>query len=170
MFVNKNANNPNAWTYEPDLDQPAFKDTHYQGGDVRVTWQVTPRNKLGILAAEQTGCTCVGVVSATVAPEADIRESSRSSVASWSTGRRPSRADSCSRPGEPTTTVAACDCRPLESGPQMITVNEQSSGLRYRAADNFRNGPNHAIHLRFAASYITGSHAYQGRHHPQSGI
>ena len=43
----------------------------------------------------------------------------------------------------------------------MITVNEQSTGLRYRAADNFRNGPNHAIHLRFGASYITGAHAYK---------
>jgi hypothetical protein len=74
MFVNKNANNPNAWTYDPDLSQPAFKDTHYQGGDVRITWQASPRNKIGFLAADQTGCTCVGVVSATVAPEADIRE------------------------------------------------------------------------------------------------
>jgi len=43
----------------------------------------------------------------------------------------------------------------------MITVNEQATGLRYRAADNFRNGPNHAIHLRFGASYITGAHAYK---------
>jgi len=43
----------------------------------------------------------------------------------------------------------------------MITVNEQSTGLRYRAADNFRNGPNHAIHLRFAASYVTGAHTYK---------
>src|SRR5438874_831636 len=67
MFFNRNANNPNVWTYEPDLNRPAFKDTHYQGGDARVTWQVSPRNKLGILAADQNGCTCVGVVSATVA-------------------------------------------------------------------------------------------------------
>jgi hypothetical protein len=43
----------------------------------------------------------------------------------------------------------------------MITVNEQSTGLRYRSADNFRNGPNHAIHLRFSAAYITGAHAYK---------
>ena len=159
MFVNKNANNPNAWTYEPDLDQPAFKDTHYQGGDVRVTWQVTPRNKLGIIAAEQTGCTCVGVVSATVAPEADIREEfpiQRRQVLDWTsplTSRILLEAGGANHYGRSVRLPSP------QSGPEMITVNEQSSGLRYRAADNFRNGPNHAIHLRFAAAYITGSHA-----------
>src|SRR5258705_9259058 len=74
MFFNKNANNPSAWTFEPDLNRPAFKDTHYYGGDARVTWQVSPRNKIGMLVADQAGCTCVGVVSAIVAPQADIRQ------------------------------------------------------------------------------------------------
>ena len=49
----------------------------------------------------------------------------------------------------------------LDTSPQMITVNEQATGLRYRAADTFRNGPNHAIHLRASAAYITGAHAYK---------
>jgi hypothetical protein len=43
----------------------------------------------------------------------------------------------------------------------MIALVEQSANLRYRAADNFGNGPNQALHLRFVASYITGSHAYK---------
>src|SRR5256714_236438 len=38
MFFNRNANNPNAWTFDPDLNRPAFKDTHYYGGDAPVTW------------------------------------------------------------------------------------------------------------------------------------
>ena len=161
MFFNKNANNPNAWTYEPDLNRPAFKDTHYYGGDARVTWQVSPRNKLGLLAADQAGCTCVGVVSATVAPEADIRERfpiQRRQVLDWTspaTNRLLLEAGVANHFGRSVRIGA------LDSGPAMITVNEQSSGLRYRAADNFRNGPNHAIHLRFGASYITGAHAYK---------
>ena len=138
MFVNKNANNPNAWTYDPDLSQPAFKDTHYQGGDARVTWQVTPRNKLGLLIAEQTGCTCVGVVSATVAPEADIREQfpiQRRQLLDWTsplTSRLLLEAGGANHFGRSVRLPS------LQSGPQMITVNEQSTGLRYRAADNFR--------------------------------
>ena len=161
MFFNKNANNPGAWTYEPDLNRPAFKDTHYYGGDARVTWQVSPRHKLGFLAADQAGCTCVGVVSATVAPEADIRERfpiQRRQVLDWTspmTNRLLLEAGVANHFGRSVRIGA------LDSGPAMITVNEQSSGLRYRAADNFRNGPNHAIHLRFGASYITGAHAYK---------
>jgi len=111
MFFNKNANNPNAWTFDPDLSRPAFKDTHYQGGDARVTWQVSPRNKLGILVADQSGCTCVGAVSATVAPEADIRERFPIQPGSCSTGRRRLRAGSSSRPAVRTTSAAAFVCR-----------------------------------------------------------
>ena len=161
MFVNKNANNPNQWTYDADLNQPAFKDTHYQGGDARVTWQLTPRNKFGILAAEQTGCTCVGVVSAIIAPEADIRELfpiQRRQLLDWTspvTSRLLLEAGGANHFGRSVRLPST------QSSPAMITVNEQSTGLRYRSADNFRNGPNHAIHLRFAASYITGSHAYK---------
>jgi hypothetical protein len=161
MFFNKNANNPNVWTYEPDLNHPAFKDTHYYGGDARVTWQVSPRNKIGLLAADQAGCTCVGVVSATVAPEADIRERfpiQRRQVLDWTspvTNRLLLEAGVANHFGR------SIRLRALDSSPEMITVNEQSTGLRYRAADNFRDGPNHAIHLRFGASYITGAHAYK---------
>jgi hypothetical protein len=161
MFINRNANNPNAWTFDPDLNQPAFKDTHYYGGDARVTWQVNPRNKLGFLLADQAGCTCVGVVSATVAPEADIRERypiQRRQVVDWTspvTSRLLLEAGLANHFGRSVRLPA------LDTSPQMITVNEQSTGLRYRSADNFRNGPNHAIHLRAAASYITGAHAYK---------
>ena len=161
MFFNKNANNPNAWTYESDLSQPAFKDTHYQGGDARLTWQVTPRNKVGILIADQSGCTCVGVVSAIVAPEADIRERfpiQRRQLVDWTspvTSRLLLEAGGANHYGRSIRVPSP------HTSPQMITVNDQATGLRYRSADNFRNGPNHAIHLRFAASYITGSHVYK---------
>jgi hypothetical protein len=161
MFFNKNANNPNLWTFDPDLNRPAFKDTHYWGGDARVTWQVSPRNKIGLLDADQAGCTCIGVVSATVAPEADIRERypiQRRQVLDWTspvTNRLLLEAGIANHFGRSIRLPA------LDTSPAMITVNEQSTGLRYRSADNFRNGPNHAIHLRFGASYITGAHAYK---------
>jgi hypothetical protein len=161
MFFNKNANNPNAWTYEPDFRRPAVKDTHYQGGDARLTWQISPRNKLGILVADQSGCTCVGVVSATVAPEADIKERfpiQRRQLADWTspvTSRLLLEGGFAKHYGRSIRVPS-----PYTS-PQMITVNEQSTGLRYRSADNFRNGPNESWNYRFVASYITGAHAYK---------
>jgi len=131
MFFNKNANNPNVWTFEPDLNRPAFKDTHYQGGDARLTWQVSPRNKLGILAADQSGCTCVGVVSATVAPEADIRERfpiQRRQVLDWTS---PVTNSPSARGGVANHFGRSVRLPSVDTNPQMITVNEQSTGLRY---------------------------------------
>jgi len=113
------------------------------------------------LVADQSGCTCVGVVSATVAPEADIRERfpiQRRQLLDWTspvTSRLLLEAGGANHYGRSIRLPA------LDTSPQMITVNEQSRGLRYRSADNFRNGPNNGIHLRFSASYITGSHAYK---------
>jgi len=103
----------------------------------------------------------VGVVSATVAPEADIRERfpiQRRQLLDWTspvTNRLLLEAGGANHYGRSIRIPS------LQSSPQMITVNEQSTGLRYRSADNFRNGPNHAIHLRFSAAYITGAHAYK---------
>jgi hypothetical protein len=161
MWFNKNANNPNAWTYEPDLSRPAFKDTHYQGGDFRLTWQISPRNKLGVLIADQNGCTCVGVVSSTIAPEADIKERfpiQRRQLLDWTspvTSRLLLEAGFAKHYGRSIRVPGP------DTSPQMITVNEQSTGLRYRAADNFRNGPNESWNYRFVTSYVTGAHAYK---------
>ena len=43
----------------------------------------------------------------------------------------------------------------------MITVTEQSTGLRYRAGDAYRWNPNESYRFRGAASYITGSRAFK---------
>ena len=46
MWVNKNANNPNSWVVDFDLDQPAFTDTMDRSEAGRVTWQASPRHRL----------------------------------------------------------------------------------------------------------------------------
>ncbi|MEO8257491.1 MAG: carboxypeptidase regulatory-like domain-containing protein [Acidobacteriota bacterium] len=46
LWNNKNAGDPTKWTYEPDLDHPAVLPLIQQSGNTRVTWQVTPRNKV----------------------------------------------------------------------------------------------------------------------------
>jgi hypothetical protein len=161
MWFNKNANNPNAWTFDPDLSRPAYKDTHYQGGDFRLTWQVSQRNKIGFMYADQSGCTCVGVVSATIAPEADIREEfpiQRRQIIDWTspvTSRMLLEAGFAKHYGRSIRVPG------LDTSPAMISVVEQSTGLRYRANDNFRNGPNESANFRFSTSYITGAHAYK---------
>ena len=53
MFFNKNAGDPTKWFYEPDLGRPAFTDSLTRNGIVRLTWQVSERNKLSLQHSEQ---------------------------------------------------------------------------------------------------------------------
>lgn len=72
MYPNKNANNPNSWVYEADLSRQAVSDAEYQSRAARLTFQVTPRNKVNVFWDEQYRCTsCTAGGSATSAPEAN---------------------------------------------------------------------------------------------------
>jgi hypothetical protein len=71
MYYNKNDGNPNAWTYEPDLNRRAIYDGTWTNVPLRLTWQATPRNKFNIFWDEQKMCLeCEAGGSPTVAPEA----------------------------------------------------------------------------------------------------
>jgi hypothetical protein len=56
MWVNKNAGNPNAWTYDPDKSQQAINDGYWKQGNLRLTWQPTVRNKFNIWSSLQYSC------------------------------------------------------------------------------------------------------------------
>ena len=53
MWVNKNANNPNVWSVDFDLSQPAFTDTRDRNEAPRLTWQASQRHKLTFYWQEQ---------------------------------------------------------------------------------------------------------------------
>src|SRR5687768_10998956 len=42
-YFNQNAGDPNAWTYVPDLDRPAYHDRTWENYTPRITWQATQR-------------------------------------------------------------------------------------------------------------------------------
>jgi hypothetical protein len=69
----RNANNPNAWTYEADPSKQGYTGFSGKSGDLRLTWQATQKNKLGFAWTYQVNCGCPQLVSATVSPEADQR-------------------------------------------------------------------------------------------------
>jgi hypothetical protein len=53
MWFNKNAGDPTKWTVDFDRSRPAFQDLRTRLAVARVTWQVTPRNKININHSEQ---------------------------------------------------------------------------------------------------------------------
>jgi hypothetical protein len=92
VFYNLNAGVPTAWLYKPDYNRPEYSDRTFENAGARVTWQLTPRNKIGMFWDEQslcrrcTGATPGGSDPALVSPEAVgvLGRPLRVAQASWS--------------------------------------------------------------------------------------
>jgi hypothetical protein len=61
VYYNLNAGNPAAWLYAPDLSRREYSDRTFDNISGRITWQATPRNKIGVFWDEQALCrACTG--------------------------------------------------------------------------------------------------------------
>ena len=76
VYYNLNAGNPAPWLYAPDYGRREYSDRTFENASGRVTWQVTPRNKVSAFWDAQSLCrTCTGATPglsepARVSPEA----------------------------------------------------------------------------------------------------
>ena len=76
VFANLNAGDPAKWLYAPDVSQREYSDRTFENANGRLTWQVTPRNKISGYWDAQALCrTCTGATPglsepARVSPEA----------------------------------------------------------------------------------------------------
>jgi len=71
MFYNKNAGDPTKWLVDFDTSRPALSDSVTRNGIARLTWQVSPRNKIALSHSEQYDRqNKIGGGSATRTPEA----------------------------------------------------------------------------------------------------
>jgi hypothetical protein len=159
IFENRNANRPDLWTFDPDPSRRVFNRQVLNDANAHLTWQATPKNKFGGYWQLQNNCGCPGAVSATVAPEADLREDfphQHRVVFDWT-------APVTNRillGGGFAQNYGISNRNPAPGlHPDMIAVTEQSTGLRYRAGDpGYRWQDNRGSNYRFTASYVTGTH------------
>ena len=56
LYYNKNAGNPNAWTYVPDFSRQGFEDHTWENTTMRLTWQAAARHKINVFWDEQIIC------------------------------------------------------------------------------------------------------------------
>ena len=56
LYYNVNEGNPNAWTYVPNKARQAFNDKTWVNGSLRLSMQLSPRNKLNLFWDEQNVC------------------------------------------------------------------------------------------------------------------
>ena len=169
-FYNLNAFNPDAWTYEADESRPGITKGHWYNIQGRFTYQATPRNKIAVSYDTHDHCRCPDGISATRAPEAAADRRFPHQMlytAEWTaplTSRLLVELVGLHR----TTRWGNMEMRwtfPEEhaSGAmaQMVAVEEQSTGLRYRARNLYNSNFNHNYFFRGAVSYVTGAHNFK---------
>ena len=66
LFTNANAANPAAFTFVPTTQQ-VFQHQYWTDAQMRLTWQVSPRNKLSLSEWTTPTCQCNSGASATTA-------------------------------------------------------------------------------------------------------
>jgi len=174
MYANANAGNPNSYAYVRDLNNQAILHQDQQIAQLRLTWQVNPKNKIGVTTDFERFCACETTVSPTVAPEAgqDRRfPVQRFVTMDWSspvTSKVLLEASGIHRverwgnmhlqegkAGAPSN---------LPQGIVSVTDNPNpvtGGSLTYRASAQNNNSWNWNIHYRVAVSYITGSHNFK---------
>jgi hypothetical protein len=128
MFFNKNAGDPTKWLYEPDLSRPSFSDSLTRNAIGRLTWQISPRNKISLNHSEQYDTqNRQGGGSATRTPEAQGLRPTRPATSRRPPGRRPSPAACSSRLAGATTCRATPIWRRASTARTTISSSRSSS-------------------------------------------
>jgi hypothetical protein len=193
MFFNKNAGDPTKWLYEPDLSRPSFSDSLTRNAIGRLTWQISPRNKISLNHSEQYDTqNRQGGGSATRTPEAQglrLYTPGHIQTATWAS---PFTSRLLFEAGWGNYLSRYANLAPRIDGShndQLISVVEQCSagcannggipGLIYRFNQPLQAGfERHQIgtlaQMRASASYVPGAHnmkfGYQGNiSHPSQG-
>ena len=158
LFKNKNAGNPATFAYEPDLTQQVYKHQWWKDAQLRTTWQVSPRNKIGISTWTTPTCQCPSSASALVSEEAST-VSSNDPWYQWLvnyqtpiTNRMLFESTVFYRFDVFTTNRVSSDRVGLNP------IAEQSTGFSYRATPQFTRNQWKGFYYRAALSYVTGTH------------
>jgi carboxypeptidase family protein len=171
MFYNKNAGNPNVWTYEPDTSrEPASNESSFKGFNGRITWQATQKHKFAVAYDYQDICNCPRSLTAQIAPESNVRNHAilvpkDMWFLDWTaplTNRLLLEARGYRHREHAYRPVDNLYFTNDTGGRRLNGVVEQSNNLTYRGAvgDN-RDTWLYASVIRMNASYITGAHAFK---------
>jgi carboxypeptidase family protein len=171
IFYNRNAGNPNVWTYEPDTSRKAAtNDGTFKGGNARITWQATPKHKLAVAYDYQNNCQCPRSLTAELSPESNIRNHAFLSpkdftFVDWTaplTNRFLFEAGFAKHREHAYRPYDNLYFTNDPAGLKLNAVLEQSNNLTYRAANGDSTDTwNYTDLFRMTTSYITGAHAFK---------
>ncbi len=174
VYYNQNAGDPSRWLYAPDFSRREYSDRIFEDASGRVTWQVTPRNKVTAFWDAQTLCrTCTGATPglsepARVSPEAVgvLGRPLHVSQATWSSpvtnrllldagfGGTFFGVGNFEREPNPTRDLI----RVAEQCASGCAANGNIPGLVYRSQD-FSSAYTGSYMWKGSVSYVTGGHS-----------
>jgi hypothetical protein len=159
LFHDRNANNPNAWTFDPDPSRPVTNHQKNPTLQLRFTWQATPKNKITVMGQESFTFTYCPQATAIVSVQGGLCRSypmMRLLQGDWTA---PVTNRLLFEVGGIIIPYLSYDLPHPELTPGLIGVTEQSTGLTYRSSDPYRKRRERTGHYRAVVSYITGAHA-----------
>jgi hypothetical protein len=173
IFFNKTQGTP---FYTPDLDRPAFRREWLKGQSVRLTWQVSPRNKINTFSDTQSYQ--VRGRGGNEAPEAQTVWSFWPNGLYQVTWNSPVTSKflleagaSYAQNGYPYTREQVTDIFGFIVKPTDISILEASTGFRYNAKSSYADVNDQDRYVqRFSASYVTGSHNFKAGFQLQQGV
>lgn len=167
-FYDKNANNPNVWTYQPDLTKPVSNDSDVNDGRLRLTMQAAPKVKVGLLYVQQTARNWPSILDTTGAPGGTLLAAEAGPYHYFPVERQVTAdvtiplTNRMLIDGAVKSTFERAIRDPVRTvNPAMISVLEQSTGRQYRARQFFINRTSDVFYYRAAVSYITGAHSFK---------
>jgi hypothetical protein len=147
-------------------DQAVGGDTWTRGETVNLTWQVTPKNKITTYGHFNQRLVDCNQCSATTSPEAGIYFTHRPEYILQATWNNP-MTNKLMFEGGFTFYNERWLFGPIPDninglGPDAnVSKTDTTLGVLYGAANVFTTAFNHQYNMRFAANYVTGSHAFK---------
>jgi hypothetical protein len=188
LWDNKNAGDNTKWTYDPDFTKQSEDDGEWRNHSVRLTWQMTPRNKIVgwtdlhynclhcDAGGSSSGQTFTGLIATREALQRNENHPSSLTQVSWTspvTNRLLLDANvqigpnfwwgaQQKNPFDPNTIPVQDDALTINTPNGPVTY----SGLNYRSA-NWSGHTGFTQVVQGALSYVTGSHSakFGGRFH-----
>ncbi|MEQ1896884.1 MAG: carboxypeptidase regulatory-like domain-containing protein [Vicinamibacterales bacterium] len=171
-FFNKSAN---PLFYDADTSKPAYTDTYIRDHSVRITWQLSQKNKIAWYESTQKNCFCYLGVSSAASPEAVTTLHFDPLYLSQVTWSNPASNRLLLDAGVSYSFNAKKSPIPGEEGglvkADAISITDQGLGITYGAfattgstAYNLtkRGQEGNQMNGRVSMSYVTGSHAFKG--------
>jgi Carboxypeptidase regulatory-like domain len=161
IFHDISWNDPNVHSLNQDTSRRVSVDGVWNEGNGRLTWQATPKHKIGVWYAKEHMCTCPSAIRVTTSPGFDNLWGRPHNLATmeWSA---------------PITTRLLFEAgllyqkfvwswEPLEgTDPAVIGHLEQSTGVNFKSRPGgYARRWQHDRRFRAAVSYITGAHAFK---------